>query len=63
MKFEQFLNEKLADDLTPSQMDYYWKAIHAYNAWKKNQKNSMKVKNMLSFILMNFDLDDRARDK
>lgn len=63
MKFEHFLNEKLADDLTPSQMDYYWKAIHAYNAWKKNQKNSMKVKNMLSFILMNFDLDDRARDK
>lgn len=63
MKFEQFLNEKLADDLTPQQMDYYWKAIHAYNAWKKNQKNSMKVKNMLSFILMNFDLDDRARDK
>ena len=63
MKFEQFLNEKLADDLTPSQMDYYWKAIHAYNAWKKNQKNSMKVKNMLSFILMNFKLDDRATAK
>lgn len=63
MKFEHFLNEKLADDLTPTQMDYYWKAIHAYNAWKKNQKNSMKVKNMLSFILMNFKLDDRAREK
>ena len=63
MKFEQFLNEKLADDLTPTQMDYYWKAIHAYNSWKKNQKNSMKVKNMLSFILMNFKLDDRATAK
>ena len=63
MKFEQFLNEKLADNLSPEQMDYYWKAIHAYNAWKKNQKNSMKVKNMLSFILMNFDLDDRATAK
>ena len=63
MKFEQFLNEKLADDLTQEQMDYYWKAIHAYNAWKKNQKNSMKVKNMLSFILSNFDLDSRATNK
>ena len=63
MKFEQFLNEKLADDLSPQQMDYYWKAIHAYNSWKKNQKNSMKVKNMLSFILMNFNLDDRATAK
>ena len=63
MKFDSFINEKLADDLTPSQMDYYWKAIHAYNAWKKNQKNSMKVKNMLSFILMNFKLDDRAKEK
>ena len=63
MKFEQFLNEKLSDNLSPEQMDYYWKAIHAYNSWKKNQKNSMKVKNMLSFILMNFDLDDRAYSK
>ena len=63
MKFENFLNEKLADNLSPEQMDYYWKAIHAYNSWKKNQKNSMKVKNMLSFILMNFDLDSRATDK
>ena len=63
MKFENFLNEKLADNLSPEQMDYYWKAIHAYNSWKKNQKNSMKVKNMLSFILMNFDLDDRATAK
>lgn len=63
MNFDNFLNEKLADDLTPSQMDYYWKAIHAYNAWKKNQKNSMKVKNMLSFILANFSLDSRATEK
>ena len=63
MNFDSFLNEKLADTLTSDQMDYYWKAIHAYNSWKKNQKNSMKVKNMLSFILMNFDLDDRAREK
>ena len=63
MKFENYLNEKLADDLSPEQMDYYWKAIHAYNSWKKNQKNSMKVKNMLSFILMNFKLDDRATAK
>ena len=63
MKFEQFLNEKLADDLTPDQMDKYWKAIHAYNSWKKNKKNSMKVKNQLAYIYHEFPLDDRAKGK
>lgn len=63
MKFEQFLNEKLADDLTPEQMDKYWKAIHAYNSWKKNKKNSMKVKNQLAYIYHEYPLDDRAKGK
>ena len=63
MQFEQFLNEKLADDLSPQQMDNYWKAIHAYNSWKKNKKNSMKVKNQLAYIYHEYPLDDRAKGK
>lgn len=63
MKFEQFLNEKLADDLSPDQMDNYWKAIHSYNSWKKNKKNSMKVKNQLAYIYHEYPLDDRAKGK
>ena len=63
MEFEHFLNEKLADDLTQSQMDNYWKAIHAYNSWKKNKKNSMKVKNQLAYIYHEYPLDDRAKGK
>ena len=63
MEFEQFLNEKLADDLSPQQMDNYWKAIHAYNSWKKNKKNSMKVKNQLAYIYHEYPLDDRAKGK
>lgn len=63
MEFEHFLNEKLADDLSPQQMDNYWKAIHAYNSWKKNKKNSMKVKNQLAYIYHEYPLDDRAKGK
>ena len=63
MQFEQFLNEKLADDLSPEQMDYYWKTIHAYNSWKKSKKNSQKVLNQLSVIYQEFPLDDRAKNK
>ena len=63
MEFEHFLNEKLADDLTPDQMDNYWKAIHAYNSWKKNKKNSMKIKNQLAYIYHEYPLDDRAKGK
>lgn len=63
MEFEYFLNEKLADDLTPHQMDNYWKAIHAYNSWKKNKKNSMKIKNQLAYIYHEYPLDDRAKGK
>lgn len=63
MQFEQFLNEKLADDLSPDQMDNYWKAIHSYNSWKKNKKNSMKVKNQLAYIYHEYPLDDRAKGK
>lgn len=63
MQFEQFLNEKLADDLSPEQMDYYWKAIHAYNSWKKSKKNSERVYSQLSLIYKEFPLDDRARNK
>ena len=63
MEFEHFLNEKLADDLSPDQMDNYWKAIHAYNSWKKNKKNSMKIKNQLAYIYHEYPLDDRAKGK
>lgn len=63
MEFERFLFEKLADDLSPEQMDNYWKAIHAYNSWKKNKKNSMKIKNQLAYIYHEYPLDDRALDK
>lgn len=63
MDFERFINEKLADDLDASQLDYYWKAIHAFNSWKKNQRNSEKVKGMLDAILDKFNLDARARAK
>lgn len=63
MEFEHFLNEKLADDLSQEQMDNYWKAIHAYNSWKKNKKNSMKVKNQLAYIYHEYPLDDRAKGK
>ena len=63
MEFEHFLFEKLADDLTPSEMENYWKAIHAYNSWKKNKKNSMKVKNQLAYIYHEYPLDDRAKGK
>ena len=63
MEFEHFLNEKLADDLSPQQMDNYWKAIHAYNSWKKNKKNSMKIKNQLAYIYHEYPLDDRAKGK
>ena len=63
MEFEHFLNEKLADDLSPDQMDNYWKAIHAYNSWKKNKKNSMMVKNKLAYIYHEYPLDDRAKGK
>lgn len=63
MEFEHFLNEKLADDLSPDQMDNYWKAIHAYNSWKKNKKNSMMVKNKLAYIYYEYPLDDRAKGK
>ena len=61
MQFEQFLNEKLADDLSPEQMDNYWKAIHAYNSWKKNKKNSMTIKNKLAYIYYEYPLDDRPK--
>ena len=63
MEFEHFLFEKLADDLSPEQMDNYWKAIHAYNSWKKNKKNSMLVKNKLAYIYYEYPLDDRAKGK
>lgn len=63
MEFEHFLNEKLADDLSPDQMDNYWKAIHAYNSWKKNKKNPMMVKNKLAYIYYEYPLDDRAKGK
>lgn len=63
MEFEHFLFEKLADDLSPEQLDYYWKAIHAYNSWKKSKKNSQRVLNQLSLIYQEFPLDDRARNK
>ena len=63
MEFEHFINEKLADDLSADQSDNYWKAISAYNTWKRNKNNSMKVKNMLSFILHEYPLDDRAKAK
>jgi hypothetical protein len=63
MEFEHFLFEKLADDLSPEQMDYYWKAIHAYNSWKKSKKNSERVYSQLSLIYKEFPLDDRARNK
>ena len=63
MEFEHFINEKLADDLSTDQLDNYWKAISAYNTWKRNKKNPMKVKNMLSFILHEYPLDDRAKAK
>lgn len=63
MEFEHFLNEKLADDLSQEQMDNYWKAIHAYNSWKKNKKNSMKIKNQLAYIYHEYPLDDRAKGK
>lgn len=63
MQFEQFLNEKLADDLSPDQMDNYWKAIHAYNSWKKSKKNSLKIKNQLAYIYHEYPLDDRAKGK
>lgn len=63
MKFEQFLNEKLADDLSPGQMDYYWKTIHSYNSWKKSKKNSEKIYSQLSLIYKEFPLDDRAKSK
>ena len=63
MEFEHFLFEKLADDLSPDQMDNYWKAIHAYNSWKKNKKNSMLVKTKLAYIYYEYPLDDRAKGK
>lgn len=63
MEFEHFLFEKLADDLSPEQMDNYWKAIHAYNSWKKNKKNSMTIKNKLAYIYYEYPLDDRAKGK
>lgn len=63
MEFEHFLFEKLADDLSPDQMDNYWKAIHAYNSWKKSKKNSERVYSQLSLIYKEFPLDDRARNK
>lgn len=63
MEFEHFLFEKLADDLSPEQMDNYWKAIHAYNSWKKNKKNSMLVKTKLAYIYYEYPLDDRAKGK
>lgn len=63
MEFEHFLNEKLADDLSQEQMDYYWKTIHAYNSWKKSKKNSERVYSQLSLIYKEFPLDDRARNK
>ncbi len=63
MEFEHFLFEKLEDDLSPEQMDNYWKAIHAYNSWKKNKKNSMLVKNKLAYIYYEYPLDDRAKGK
>lgn len=63
MKFYDFINEKLADDLSTDQLDNYWKAISAFNTWKRNKKNSMKVSNMLSFILKNYPLDERASEK
>lgn len=63
MEFEHFLFEKLADDLSPDQMDNYWKAIHAYNSWKKNKKNSMMVKYKLAYIYHEYPLDDRAKGK
>ena len=63
MEFEHFLFEKLADDLSPDQMDNYWKAIHAYNSWKKNKKNSMLVKTKLTYIYYEYPLDDRAKGK
>ena len=63
MDFEYFLNEKLADDLTPDQLDRYWKTISAYNTWKRNKKNSRDVKNRLAFIKHEFHLDSRALAK
>lgn len=63
MDFENFLNEKLADDLTPDQLDRYWKTISAYNQWKRNKKNSRDVKNKLAFIKHEFPLDSRALAK
>lgn len=63
MEFEHFLFEKLADDLSPEQMDNYWKTIHAYNSWKKNKKNSMTIKNKLAYIYYEYPLDDRAKGK
>lgn len=63
MEFEHFLFEKLADDLSPEQMDNYWKAIHAYNSWKKNKKNSTKIKYQLAYIYHEYPLDDRAKGK
>ena len=63
MEFEHFLFEKLADDLSPEQMDNYWKAIHAYNSWKKNKKNSTKIKYQLAYIYHEYPLDDRAKSK
>ena len=63
MEFEHFLFEKLEDDLSPDQMDNYWKAIHAYNSWKKNKKNSMLVKTKLAYIYYEYPLDDRAKGK
>lgn len=63
MEFEHFLFEKLADDLSPDQMDNYWKAIHAYNSWKKNKKNSTKIKYQLAYIYHEYPLDDRAKSK